>query len=123
MMMVDKLLRADDEGGTTRLVVGLDNYFLGRDDRLNEFGLIEHMAQSASAVAGFRARQSGSDSAPIGMIAEVKHFVCHRLPEVGDTLVTTIHFGIEVAGITLVRGETRIEGDVVAEAQMKIYIA
>lgn len=123
MMMVDRLLDVTDDGGRTRLVVGIDNYFMGRDDRMNELGLMEHIAQSASAVAGYRAALAGSESAPIGMIAEVKHFACQHLPEAGDTLLTDIRFGIEVAGITIVNGVTRIDDEVVATATMKIYIA
>lgn len=122
MIMVDQLLEADDSGGKTSLVVGRGNYFLDRDERLLEFGLIEHMAQSASAVAGWRTINAGGDKAPVGFIAEVKHFNCYHLPTLGDALVTTIEFGIEVAGITMVKCVTRKGDDVVADAQMKIFI-
>lgn len=122
MIMVDRLLDADDTGGQTSLVVGRGNYFLDRDDRLQEFGLIEHIAQSASAIAGYRAIEAGASTAPLGFIAEVKHFCCYSLPTIGDALVTTIEFGIEVAGITMVKGVTRKGEDVVAEAQMKIFM-
>lgn len=123
VMMVDKLLAANDEGGTTRLTIGMDNFFMGLDDRFSEFGLIEHIAQSASAIAGYRAISAGGSEAPVGFIAEVKHFNCYHLPEAGDTLVTTVTFGIEVAGITIVSGETHIGEELVADAKMKIYIA
>lgn len=122
MLMVDRLLCVDGEGGQTQLVVGRGNYFLDRDDFLQEFGLIEHIAQSASAVAGYRVvAQSGGD-APIGMIAEIKKFVCHRLPRLGERIVTTVTFGIEVMGVTLVSGVSKIGEETVAETRMKIFM-
>lgn len=122
MLMVDRLLSVADDGGQTQLTIGRGNMFLDNDDCFCEFGLIEHIAQSASAVAGYRAVTVSGGDAPVGLIAEVKHFKCNRLPVVGETLVTQVVFGLELAGITLVRGTACVGGEVVAEMQMKIYM-
>lgn len=122
MLMVDRLVGIDDDGGQTELVVGRGNYFLDRDDCLIEFGLLEHIAQSASAVAGYRVVSQRGGEAPIGMIAEIKKFVCHRLPRLGERLSTTVTFGIEVMGVTLVSGVSKIGDETVAETRMKIFM-
>lgn len=122
VLMVDRLLDVDGDIGRTELTVGRGNMFLDRYGSLLEIGLIEHIAQSASAIAGYRVVAKGGADAPIGMIAEVKHFKCYRLPVIGDVLTTTVTFGFEFAGVTLVSGKSCVGGDVVAEVKMKIFM-
>ena len=81
---------------------------------------MEHIAQSASAFAGWRARQSGAETPPVGFIGEVKKFRCHRRPAVGEELRTTITLLTEFDGILVVGAETQAGGEVVAETQMKV---
>lgn len=51
--MVDELLNVDGETAVTLFVVQQDNYLLDSDGVLAEAGVIEHIAQSASALAGY----------------------------------------------------------------------
>ena len=157
MMMVDVLQTQDDGSATTVLAVRPDNMFMLPDGTLAETGLIEHIAQSASALASFTQQthpqplpvREGSDYTqggegdnstaehstplphregpgvglpPIGLIGEVKHFTCHRRPQSGDRIETTIVFGFTFGNATIVTGTCRISGEVVAEAKMKIFI-
>lgn len=124
IMMVDRLAGIDDEGDTalTTLDVRADNFFMHRDGLLSEFGLIEHIAQSASAYAGLKALMTGADEPPVGLIGEVKKFNCHRRPAIGERLSTRITMGIEVAGVTLLTGETRVGDELIADTRMKIAI-
>lgn len=122
IMMVDTLERADYEGCVTTLTVRPDNFFVEDDGLMSEPGLVEHIAQSASALAGFRALKAGSKQAPVGYIGEVRHFACLRRPAVGEHLVTTITMGPTVGEVTVVKGVTASEGEKVAETQMKIAI-
>lgn len=119
IMMVDKVWSAEGDTAVTGLTVTDRNYFL-EDGLVAEPGLIEHIAQSASAFAGHRARMAGED-APIGYIGEVKKFRLYRRPAVGEELRTVITMGTEVNGITLVRGEVRSNDELLAETQMKIF--
>lgn len=122
ILMVDKLLEADDGRAKTCLTVHTDNYFIGEDGKLEETGLIEHIAQSASAFAGYMVIKKGSTQPPVGYIGEIKKFCCYHRPQVGDELFTTITIGAEVGGVTSINGESCVCGKVVAETQMKIYI-
>lgn len=122
ILMVDKLLEADDGGALTSLAIRSDNLFIDADGLLEEVGLIEHIAQSASALAGYRAYLAGREEPPVGYIAEIKRFHCYRRPRVGDELHTKVELGAEVNGVILVRGESRIGDEAVADTQMKIFI-
>ena len=92
--MVDKLMDVDGDVAQTVLTVRPDNYFIDEDGLLAEPGLIEHIAQSASAFAGHKALEAGATTPPVGYIGEVKKFHCYRRPYVGDELrpFPVIHF-------------------------------
>ena len=121
-MMVDRLVHAEDERCTTSLTIAPDNFFLDADGLVAEAGLVEHIAQSASAFAGYRAKEAGAEKPPVGYIGEVKRFHCYRRPAVGETLTTTITMGPTVGEVTIIRGETTSNGEKIAETQMKIAI-
>ena len=119
-MMVDTADDFTEDSCQTTLTVRYDNYFVIGGDELSETGLIEHTAQSASALAGYKSL--GAESAPVGIIGEVRHFSCERRPRVGETLHTTITFGMSFGNVTLADGETSIDGEVIARTSLKIFI-
>ena len=55
IMMVDRLDSVDGDNAVAILTVKVDNYFIEEDGKMAEPGMIEHIAQSASAFAGYRA--------------------------------------------------------------------
>ncbi|EJW97287.1 (acyl-carrier-protein) dehydratase [gut metagenome] len=122
ILMVDELLDVQGEQAHTSLTIRPANYFLDDQGRLEASGLIEHMAQSASAFAGYQAVQAGAANPPVGYIGEVKNFQCYHYPKVGDVLHTVICFGPEVEGVILCSGITYVDEQKLAETQMKIYI-
>lgn len=122
IMMVDKLIDVDGDVAVTSLTVRDDNYFIDENGLLAEPGLIEHIAQSASAFAGYRAMASGAVIPPVGYIGEVKRFHCYRRPYVDDELRTVITMGTEIAGVTVITGEIRLRDEIIADTQMKIFI-
>lgn len=122
IIMVDELLCVNGEEAQCQLTVRPDNFFIDEDTLMAEPGLIEHIAQSASAFAGYRAIQNGATEPPVGYIGEVKNFHLYSRPKIGDVLITTITMGPEVEGITIIRGETKIGEKVVADTQMKIFV-
>ena len=122
ILMVDELLEVNGEEAQSSFTVRPGNFFLDGEGRLEASGLIEHIAQSASAFAGYRARLAGAEEPPVGYIGEVKNFRCHHCPQTGDELRTIVRLGPEVEGVMLLPGETRIGEKIVAETQMKIFI-
>ncbi len=120
--MVDRLVEVDGGTATTALSVRPDNYFMEDDGAMAEPGLIEHIAQSALALAGYRALASGASAPPVGYIGEVRKFRCYRRPRVGEELRTSVVWGDTVGDIALVSGESRVGDERVAEVGMKISI-
>ncbi len=120
ILMLDSIEGIEGETIVSQLTIREGNFFLVGNE-FQEMGIIEHMAQTASALAGHKALDA-TDSAPIGMIGEVKKFELHRLPHLGDTLRTTVTFMDEVAGVTLITCATTIGEEPVAETRMKIFV-
>ena len=108
--MVDCLLRVEGDVAETCFTVRPGNFFLDDDGLLAETGVMEHIAQSASAYAGWRARQAGARTAPVGFIGEAKKFCCYRRPAAGAELHTTVTLRTEVDGILVIGAETQAAG-------------
>lgn len=104
----------------TMLGVARSNYFVLPGGELSESGLIEHQAQSVSALAGYNAKDQ--DSPPVGIIGEVKHFECLRRPHVGECLTTTVQMGMTFGNVTMARCETRVGEETVARINIKVFM-
>lgn len=120
IVMVDTFFRADENGAETGLHIQSGCLFC-EGGLLREPGMIEHVAQSAAAFAGYAPYTRG-EQPKLGFIGEVKKFKISRLPRVGEFLHTTLRVMGEAAGVTLIAAETRVEDEVLATCQMKIFI-
>lgn len=120
IMMVDTLYEADDQGASTGLTILPDNMFM-EGDKMSEPGIIEHIAQSASAFAGYKSYKNDKP-APIGFIGEIKKFKLNKLPDVGTSLKTSIRIISEALSVSLIAAESRANDEVIASCQMKIFI-
>lgn len=82
IVMVDTFFCADAESAETGLHVQMGNIFC-EEGVLREPGMIEHVAQSAAAFAGYLPYTQG-ESPKLGFIGEIKKFKISRLPKVGE---------------------------------------
>ena len=122
ILVVDSLVEADNDRAVTSFVISEGLVFLDEKRKMTEVGLIENIAQSASALAGYRAKLQGAERPPVGYIGEIKDFHCYSNPAVGDELTTIVTFGPEVGGVTLIEGESRVGDELIASTRMKIYV-
>lgn len=120
IIMVDTFFEGSDTHAVTGLTIRPDNLF-NREGKFTEPGLIEHIAQSASAMAGYTAYRKQQE-APVGYIGEIKKCRISRCPDVGETLHTTIRVLSEVMQISLVSAETKSGEETIASCRMKIFI-
>lgn len=123
MLMVDEMTEADATTAVTTFQVRADNPFVEDDGTLAECAVIENLAQSASALAGKRALDAGATKAPTGYIGEVKKFSCQKRPRVGQTLTTTVKWGLQLGDITIVNVFSQADGEPIATTQMKVYMS
>lgn len=120
IVMVDTFFSADETDAETGLHIHADNIFC-QADTLQEPGLVEHVAQSAAAFAGYAPYTRG-EAPKLGFIGEVKKFKIVRLPHCGEFLHTHLHVMGEAGGVTLIATEVQVEGETLATCQMKIFI-
>jgi predicted hotdog family 3-hydroxylacyl-ACP dehydratase len=119
-VMIDELVRSDGALTRTRLQVRADNIFV-EHGRLTEPALLENIAQTAAARAGYEAKK---ENAPVrvGYIGAVKNFEVFDLPAVHDIIETEIITGNQVFDVTVIKGTIYCESRVMATCEMKIFI-
>lgn len=122
IQLVDCLLEVNGDTGTTSFIVPSKHCLLDDKGNLSEMGLMEHIAQSASALAGYQALISGKEQAPIGYIGEIRDFYCYRCPHIGEELRTTINQDGIFGDIACVYGETWAGNEKIAKVRLKIQI-
>ena len=82
-------------------------------------GILENMAQSSAARIGYLCKYILHVPVRIGYIGAIRKFRVHRLPAVGETIVTTIILREDVFGISLVDATVRVGEEIIAEAALK----
>ncbi len=119
-VMIDCLTGFSETTTETRLTVRDDNVLV-QDGRLSVYGLVENIAQTCAARLGY-ASYILHKPVRIGFIGAVRGCKIKRLPLVGETLDTRIEVKEEIFGLTLVDAAVRLDGEVIAETQMKIAL-
>ena len=120
IVMVDSFYGIEDNCSYSGLTIMPENIFC-QEGKLQEAGIIEHIAQSAAARIGSIYLQK-NEPVPLGFIGSVDKLVLHFLPEVGQELSTGITVIQEVFDITLVSACVSTQEGVVAECRMKIFL-
>jgi predicted hotdog family 3-hydroxylacyl-ACP dehydratase len=120
VVMVSALVSVEGNSATTLLRLQEDNLFL-KNGLFSESGLVEHIAQSIAAMNGYAAR-ARSEAVRTGYIGAVKNLKIHALPEVGTTLKTHVREEASALNASIIRGEVRQDGRLVAECEMKVFL-
>lgn len=121
IVMVSTLESYDDKRLVSTFVVCEENIFVN-EVTLVEIGLLEHMAQSVALHTGYSYFLKG-ENAPMGYIGSMQDVDIQDLPEIGETVFSTVTILQEFMGVTLVEIETKLEDSVIARARMKTVIA
>ena len=123
--MVDKLWYIDEKKCVSGLQVHSSNILCVNEEFI-EAGLIENIAQTAALKLGYIVRQKQNNGElvdfPVGFIGAIKKLKIHRRPKLGEELITEITEEITLFDITLIDGKVRVDGELIAECKMKIFI-
>lgn len=96
-------------------------HLLVSNGHLTEAGIIENLAQSAAAHAGFLARKQ--NMAPkVGFIGNIKDLQIYELPAVNTEVITEVKIKAFVMNVTLVTASSTCNGKPVALCEMKIFL-
>ena len=120
MVMIGKLLRVDGKRTVTSLTIGKENLFCN-EGTFSEAGLIENIAQTAAAGAGYRSLLK-NEPPPRGFIGGIRNLVIHSLPILGDLLFTEVTLDHEIFDATIITGKSSVNDKLVIECEMKIFI-
>jgi len=120
MMMIDRLVEADDDHAVTRFRILPDNVFVA-EGKFREPGLIENIAQTAAAQAGYLFIKN-SLPVPIGYIAKINNLAIAELPLVGSEINTTIRITNNVLDITIISGEVIWHDRLICQCEMSIFV-
>lgn len=119
-VMIDELVGSDETSTQTRFRVREDNIFI-ENGLLKEPALVENIAQTAAARAGYITTK---ENLPVlvGYIGAIKDLEIFNLPKINDNLETEIIIKTQVFDITLISGTVRCNGQILAQCEMKIFI-
>ena len=120
-VMIDKLLEVTETATTTGFTILNDNIFV-QDGIFKEPGLVENIAQTAAARAGY---VSKTENKPVlvGYIGAVNNLQIFLLPKTGDELITEIAIENQIFDVTLISGKITCNKQLIAQCNMKIFIS
>lgn len=119
-VMIDHLIYSDDKSSRTTFCVKADNVLV-EDGEFGECGLVENIAQTAAARAGYIALNETKVDA-IGYIGAIKNLEVFALPQINDILETEIIIDNQIFDVTLISGNVKRGDEILAQCQMKVFI-
>ena len=119
-LMIDKLLYSGETITQTSFLITEENIFV-ENEEFCEAGLMENIAQTAAARAGYIARLENKPVS-VGYIGAVKNLEITSLPKINDKLITEIKIENQVFDVILISGRVCCEDKLVATCEMKIFI-
>ena len=120
IVLIDTIDYCEDALTKTSFKIEANHVFV-KNGYLQEAGLIENIAQTAAAKAGYEVKKHGLEPL-LGFIGAVKDLKIYNLPAVGEILTTSVEVKMEIMGVTLIYGTSEVNGKKMAECEMKIVI-
>jgi predicted hotdog family 3-hydroxylacyl-ACP dehydratase len=121
MVMVGKLISVEGKKTLTSFKICENNMFC-EEGKFSEAGIIENIAQTAAAGAGYRSLLKNEPPLP-GFIGGIKNLVIYSLPAVGDMLITEVNVEHEIMDATIIIGRISVNDQCIAECEMKIFLS
>jgi len=119
-VMIDTLLHSDNQSTKTRFTI-TGNNVLCRNGIFTEAGLIENMAQTAAAGAGYSARQNKTE-VKTGFIGAIKNLEISKLPEISQTIETEIIQTYQLENVSIISAKVELNKQIIAKCEMKIFL-
>ncbi len=119
-VMIDEIITAEEHLSKTSFTVRKGHLFVD-NGKFTEAGLVENMAQTVAAGAGYRGTENG-EKVSVGYIGALKNLKIDKLPSVGDTITTEVSFLHHIANVHVVQGRVYLGEEEIAGCEMKIFI-
>jgi len=119
-VMVDDVLSSGEVVTRSSFLVTADNIFV-EDGVLKEPGLVENIAQTAAARAGFIA-QTENKPVRVGYIGAIRNLHIYGFPRLNDKIITEITVEKQIFDVSVISGKITCNEKVLAHCEMKIFI-
>jgi predicted hotdog family 3-hydroxylacyl-ACP dehydratase len=119
-VMVDGLTSVSDTNTVSYFTIRQDN-LLCENGFFYESGLIENIAQTVAAGAGYHIRNNGKEP-NVAMIGSVKKLKIETRPSIGNLLTTEIKLETEIENAKVIEGAVFCNNKLIAQCQMNIFI-
>ncbi len=119
-VMIGALQHYDEQVTRTSFHI-LPGNILVEEGVFSEAGLIENIAQTAAARAGYMATVT-NQPVQVGYIGALKNLEVYHLPKVEDELETEVRVENQIFEVTVVRGKVWCNKVLMAQCEMKIFI-
>jgi predicted hotdog family 3-hydroxylacyl-ACP dehydratase len=119
-VMVDNVLSFSETGFRTGFCIKAGNIFT-ENGLFKEPGLVENIAQTAAARAGYVSKAENKP-VQVGYIGAVNNLEVYALPGTGDELITEITIENRIFDVTLISGKITCNNETIVQCKMKIFI-
>lgn len=120
-VMIDRILVSNETKTISSFMVRENNIFV-ENAMLKEPGLVENIAQTAAARAGYNASMENKP-VQLGYIASIKNLQVKNFPKINDEIITEISIENQIFNVSLISGKITCNEQVLAHCQMKIFIS
>lgn len=120
-VMVDNLLYTDELTSRSSFIITADNCMVV-NGLFTEGGLMENMAQTAAARAGYLAK---AENKPVsgGYIGAVKDLEVSFLPKAGQEIITEIRIENQFLNVSVITGSVHCNNELAACCEMKVFLS
>ena len=120
-VMVDEIIYSDEKITRSKFLVKADNIFV-EDGCLKEPALVENIAQTAAARAGYISKEENKPVA-VGYIGAIKNLSITGYPKINDEIITEITIENQIFDVSVIFAKISCNELVVAQCEMKIFIS
>lgn len=124
LLLVSRLLACDGQSGVAEAVIDAQCVALDENGVLLPEALLELIAQAYALVAGYAALTHGSRTLPLqGMLVGMRRAKIFSRPKKGETVLVHVDPEGHFEPFVLVQGSVSSAGEVLALAELKLFIA
>ena len=119
-VMVDRIVSSGEKTTRSLFKITSDNIFV-EGGILKEPGLVENIAQTAAARAGYIAREENKQ-VRLGFIGGIRNLEIFGYPEVNSEIETEITIENQIFVVFVISGKITSNDSILATCEMKIFI-
>lgn len=120
IVLISKIYKCDHESIITGFNIP-NNHIFSKNNALVESGIVENMAQTAAAMAGYEAVVNKSKPR-VGFIANIKNLEINFLPSIEFEVLTEVKTKTQVMNVSIIEAKSYSNNQLVASCEMKIFL-